>query len=134
MRTMKRLVIVFSAMVAVLPLAACGGGQKSTQTTNTSTSTTTQGTAPLHSHHRRTAMAEEGGAMAGAAAGTIPRCGAVKAVWVNTRTHVYHEPGDPYYGRTKNGKYLCPSAAVAEGDHLARGKGGSAANGEGGSP
>jgi hypothetical protein len=38
---------------------------------------------------------------------------------VNTSTHVYHEPTDPYYGKTKHGKYLCPSAAKKEGDRPA---------------
>jgi len=48
-------------------------------------------------------------------------CGAVKPVWVNTKTHVYHTMNDPMYGKTKHGKYMCPSAAKAEGDHPAGG-------------
>ena len=44
-------------------------------------------------------------------------CGAVKPVWVNTKTHVYHLESDPMYGKTKVGQYMCPSAAKAEGDH-----------------
>jgi len=50
-------------------------------------------------------------------------CGAVKPVWVNTKTHVYHEPSDMMYGRTKSGQYMCPSAAKAEGDHPSGGGG-----------
>ncbi|HEY2473505.1 MAG TPA: hypothetical protein VGI19_01770 [Candidatus Cybelea sp.] len=46
---------------------------------------------------------------------TKPNCGAVQAVWVNTKTRVYHEPGDPRYGRTKHGVFLCPSQAQAQG-------------------
>lgn len=38
-------------------------------------------------------------------------------VWVNKKT--YHEAGDPYYGRTKHGEYMCKAAADAAGDHLA---------------
>ena len=38
-------------------------------------------------------------------------------VWVNKKT--YHESGDPYYGRTKHGEYMCKAAAEAAGDHLA---------------
>ena len=47
-------------------------------------------------------------------------CGAVKPVWVNTKSGTYHEPGDPYYGHTKQGKYMCPSAARSAGYHATR--------------
>jgi hypothetical protein len=40
-------------------------------------------------------------------------------VWVNAKRHNYHEPGDPYYGRTKNGQYMCKADAIAAGDHAA---------------
>lgn len=57
-----------------------------------------------------------GNAAQGAAANmTKPNCGAVQPVWVNLNTKVYHEPGDPMYGTTKHGEFLCPSAAKAQG-------------------
>jgi hypothetical protein len=56
--------------------------------------------------------------MAGSA--TIPNCGTNRAVWVNTRTKVMHPPGDPMYGRTKHGVYLCPDQATMQGYHYAR--------------
>jgi hypothetical protein len=59
-----------------------------------------------------------GSAMGNAANGAMaekPNCGAVQAVWVNLNTKVYHEPGDPVYGKTKHGEYLCPSQAQAQG-------------------
>jgi hypothetical protein len=37
-------------------------------------------------------------------------------VWVNTRSGVYHYPGERYYGTTKYGKFVCEKAARAEGD------------------
>ena len=46
-------------------------------------------------------------------------CGATQPVWVNLHTKAWHEPGDPYYGRTKNGAYMCASDAAAKGYHAA---------------
>ncbi len=47
------------------------------------------------------------------------KCGAVKPVWVNLNTKSYHTSDDPYYGKTKNGKYECPAQAVTDGYHAA---------------
>lgn len=92
------------AICVMLPLVACGG-HKTSDTTTTTNQTTSTKNAPLYAGDKE----------------AKPNCGAVQAVWVNTKTHVYHEPGDPYYGRTGNGKYMCPSAAKAEGDRRSRG-------------
>jgi hypothetical protein len=40
-------------------------------------------------------------------------------VWANTSRHVYHMAADPYYGRTKHGKYMCLRDAVNAGYHAA---------------
>ena len=40
-------------------------------------------------------------------------------VWVNTKSHTYHQPNSRYYGKTKVGKYLSEKDALAEGDHAA---------------
>jgi hypothetical protein len=48
---------------------------------------------------------------------TTPAPGATHGkVWVNTETHVYHNEGSRFYGKTKAGKYVTEAEARAEGD------------------
>lgn len=49
-----------------------------------------------------------------------PTCPRDKVVWVNTRTHIYHFQGERYFGRTKQGKFMCEHAADREGDRPSR--------------
>jgi DNA uptake protein ComE-like DNA-binding protein len=41
-------------------------------------------------------------------------------VWVNTETKVFHRAGDRWYGRTKRGKYMTESQALAGGNRESR--------------
>jgi hypothetical protein len=43
-------------------------------------------------------------------------------VWVNTRSHVYHCPGTSGYGRSHEGAYMTEQAALAAGNHPAKGR------------
>ena len=113
------------AAAALLGLAAAGcGGGKSTTTTTT---TTAASAAPMSEAQRETAALPAGN-VAPVPAGL--NCGAVQPVWVNTHSKAWHEPGDPYYGRTKAGQYMCPSAAAAAGYHAAGSRGNGARGGK----
>jgi hypothetical protein len=41
-------------------------------------------------------------------------------VWLNIPTHIYHEQGMRWYGRTKNGAYVCKTEANRAGDRDTR--------------
>lgn len=111
---MKLRTLSYIAVVAALALSlvACGGGKS----TNTNTTTTAQQKAA----GAVGSMMNNGAQVpSGAVAPVNINCGAVKPVWVNLSSKAYHEPGDPWYGRTKHGQYMCPSQAAAQGYHPA---------------
>jgi|SRR5581483_9811239 len=110
------------AILAILltGLVACGGGKSSQNATSAPAASQAAGSESSGGSMSGDSMSGEAGSGGTAENGkTIPNCGAVKAVWANLKTHVYHEPGDPWYGKTKSGEYLCPSQAKAQGFHRA---------------
>ena len=42
-------------------------------------------------------------------------CPADTVVWLNTSSANYHFKGDPWYGHTKRGKYVCKAEADKDG-------------------
>jgi hypothetical protein len=44
-------------------------------------------------------------------------CGTDQVVWGNSSSHVLHDPGTKYYGKTTHGGYLCKGMAVNAGYH-----------------
>jgi hypothetical protein len=121
---MRKLAILPIVALSLIALAGCNGN-KASNAANTAASAAAgamnaagNAAGGAASNAANTASNAATSAMSG---GKIPDCGAVKAVWVNLNTKVYHEPGDPAYGKTKHGEYLCPSQAVAQGFHKAGG-------------
>ncbi len=53
-------------------------------------------------------------------AGAPPAAPGPGMVWVNTATKVYHREGDPWYGKTKHGKYMNESDAIKAGYRAAK--------------
>ncbi len=51
----------------------------------------------------------------------VPVEGAAGQVWVNTRSGKYFQPGSPYYGHTKEGRYMTETQAQQQGYIAARG-------------
>jgi hypothetical protein len=47
-------------------------------------------------------------------------CGTDPVVWANPSSHVLHKAGTRYYGRTKQGAYMCEGAATNAGYHMAK--------------
>jgi hypothetical protein len=104
-------------------LAACGGGSS-----NQSSSASTEASSSAGAMSAASPGTMQGGNMQAIESrpqAPVPsslNCGAVQPVWTNPRSHTYFESTAPFYGRTKTGSYMCPSAAVAAGYHKASGR------------
>jgi len=94
------------AAASLLVLAGCGSN-KSAQTA-----------APFH----RSESAVERNALPLSRVARMPRglhCRRDQVVWVNMSSKTIHEAGDPFYGRTRRGEYMCVRDAEAQGYHMA---------------
>ena len=50
-------------------------------------------------------------------------CGTDPVVWANLKSKTLHTSGDEYYGKTKEGAFMCQSVAVKEGMQMPKSKG-----------
>ena len=73
--------------------------------------------APPASEANRAAPSPAPAPPGGQAVSPAPAAG---MVWVNTDTKVFHREGDRWYGKTKHGKYMTESEAIAAGYHAAK--------------
>jgi len=98
-------------LVVAVTIAGCGGNQSAPQ----NNATVAPPASPM------TEVQKEIAALPLSQQAPIPRGLNCKGdvVWVNTAKKSYHESGDPYFGRTKHGEYMCKAAANAAGYHLA---------------
>ena len=111
--------------VALLVFAA-GCGHK-TETQSTTTTVATNAPAPTAVSSTAPMSAPAGGTAKGGSTGSgqppgfdteaaaQAHCTTDTVVWLNTKTHVYHE-GMLYCGHTKQGAYVCKKDADAAGD------------------
>jgi len=103
-----RMFVGMLAAGALVTALGCGGGQKTESGPAAAPTQTTE------------AQAEQNALPLSRAApvpSTLHCTGEI--VWVNLNRKTYHESGDPYYGTTKHGEYMCKAAADAAGYHLA---------------
>src|SRR5579863_47990 len=99
----------FYAACAAVVLAGCSGGSNN--------SGSTQGAGPAAT----TEGQREQIALPTTTIAPVPNDLKCKdeIVWVNLHTKAFHSAGDPYYGRSRSGKYMCKAAAEAAGYHMA---------------
>lgn len=107
-----RTIACISACAAAVALLAAGCGNSSN-----SSSSTTSSSAPAPAE--TTASQMSGGSMSAAAPIPASLHCTDAIVWANVSKKTYHMSGDPYYGRTKHGEYMCEGMAESKGYHLA---------------
>lgn len=115
MRIPIRVFPALTALCVLMITAGCGsgGGDNSSSASPADTSAAPAATMQAQYGHGMVPLAQ---------AAPVPsdlKCTGDALVWVNLKSKSYHEPADPFFGRTKNGKYMCKADAVTAGYHAA---------------
>ncbi|HEY7981879.1 MAG TPA: hypothetical protein VID19_10390 [Candidatus Eremiobacteraceae bacterium] len=113
----QRFFSILAAVCSAAVVAGCGGGGSS----GSSSATATPGAAAAMPAATTEAQRERG-SLPLAQAAPVPQglqCSGDVMVWVNLKSKAYHDSTDPFFGRTKNGKYMCKTDAVNAGYHAA---------------
>jgi len=113
MRIPTRAYPCLAAIFLIMSAAGCGGGGNSSSASPAATSAAPAATTEAQREHGALPLAQAAPVPAGL------QCSGDDLVWVNLKSKSYHEPADPYFGRTKNGKYMCKADAVTAGYHAA---------------
>jgi hypothetical protein len=86
----------------------------------------TKAAARATTEQARRVVAHGGAADADVAVSASPRLPANESpygrdtVWVNTASGIYHRDGDPWYGKTKQGRYMTEDEAIRAGYRLSK--------------
>jgi len=108
------------AVALLVAAASCGHRSDTSTSTATTAATPTSATAAGAMNGTST-----GGSIATGAhqppgfdteSAAQAHCSTDTVVWLNTKSHIYHEKGMVYYGKTQHGAYVCRKEADAAGD------------------
>jgi hypothetical protein len=107
-RSMRKTIVA-----ALLTIGLAGSGTCFAQTTPGTTGQPSQTSpAPSSASHSTARVAQYKTEVDAKA-----HCGSDQVVWGNTRSHVLHDPGTKYYGKTTHGAYVCKGVAMNAGYH-----------------
>ena len=104
--------------IGVVTISLASFGTCSAQSTSPPSQTPPPAkTAPTHASHSTSKSSVQ---QFKTEADAKSHCGTDQVVWGNTSSHVLHDFGTKYYGKTTHGAYMCKGLAVNAGYHEAK--------------